>query len=133
MAWTFLDYVDANGSNQIEAWLVSLPIGARRLVRAELLAILVVVGSEDMLGPPCFETLQGTGMFEVKAKVRRDQYRILAWYGPRRRDVTFLAGARKKDYQYIPRTVFDVASRRLAEVRSGTGRVVLTCLLRKSN
>jgi hypothetical protein len=132
MPWTFLDYVDATGSNQIDEWLASLPIGDRARVRAELLAILIVAGSEDLLQPPCFKALQGTRMFEVKLKLQRVQYRILACYGPGRRDVTYLAGARKKN-RYIPHTVFDVADKRRAEILSGGGRVVPTCLLRKIN
>jgi hypothetical protein len=133
MVWTFFDYVDNSGSNQIETWIASLPIGARGPVRAELAAILVIAAPEDFLGPPSFESLQGVGMFEIKLKLKNIQYRILAWYGPARKNVTLLAGARKKNDRYSPRTVFEMAERRRSEILSGIGRIAPTCLLRGSN
>ena len=133
MPWTFLDYVEANGSNQIEAWLESLAVGARKPVRAQLAAILAIASPQERLQPPRFEPLQGVGMFKVTFKLNNVQYRILAWYGPGRRQVTLLAGAIEKNDRYRPPNVFDTADRRRAEILSDRKRVTPTCLLQKSN
>jgi hypothetical protein len=47
MSWTFLDYVDPSGSNQIEAWIDSLPGAARTLVRTKLTAILIMASPQE--------------------------------------------------------------------------------------
>jgi hypothetical protein len=133
MCWTFLDYVDDKGSNQIEAWLESLAVGARKPVRAKLAAILIFASAQQWLQPPHFEALQGMRMFKVRFKLNNVQYRILASYGPSRREVTLLAGAVEKNDQYRPPNVFDTADRRRAEVLSDRKRVTPTCLLQKSN
>lgn len=133
MSWTFLDYVDGKGSNQIEAWLESLPVGARKPVRAKLAAILIFASPQARLQPPRFGPLQGVGMFKVTFKLNNVQYRILAWYGPDRREVTLLAGAIEKNDRYRPLNVFDTAARRRAEILSDRKRVTPTCLLPKSN
>lgn len=132
MCWTFLDYVDSSGSNQIEAWLESLPVGARKPVRAKLAAILIFASPQERLQPPHFEPLPGMRMFKVKFKLNV-QYRILACYGPDRREVTLLAGAIEKNDRYRPPSVFDTAARRRAEILSDRKRVTPTCLLQKSN
>lgn len=133
MCWTFLDYVSSSGSNQIKAWLESLPVGARKLVRAELAAILIIASPQKLLRPPRFESLQGVPMFEIKFKLKNIQYRILACYGPDRRQVTLLAGAIEKNNRYRPPNVFDTAARRRDQILSGRRQVMPTCLLQKSN
>ena len=133
MPWTFLDYVDSNGSNQIEAWLESLSPSARTLVRPRLATILAFASPQERLQPPRFEALQGLGMFEIKFQLKNVAYRILAWYGPGRKEVTLLAGATKKNDQYRPPSVLDTADRRRAEILSDEGRVTTTCLFKESN
>jgi len=133
MFWTFLDYVDSSGSNQIEAWLEALPVGARKPVRAKLAAILLTADAQQRLQPPHFEPLQGKGEFKVTFKLNNVQYRMLASYGPGRREVTLLAGAIEKNDRYRPLNVFDAAATRRAEILSDRKRVTPTCLLQKSN
>ena len=133
MFWTFLDYVDSSGSNQIEAWLEKLPVGAQKKVRAKLVAILLTADAQQRLQAPHFEPLQGVGEFKVTFELNNIQYRILFAYGPERREVTFLAGAIEKNNRYRPPNVFDTAAKRRGEIRSDRKRVTPTCLLQKSN
>lgn len=133
MSWIFLDYVDRNGSNQIEAWLESLPVGARKPVRAKLTAILIFASMQERLLPPHFEPLPGRSMFKITFEKRNVAYRVLACYGPGRKDVTLLAGAVERNDQYRPPGVFDTAARRRAEILSDRRRVTPTCLFGKSS
>jgi hypothetical protein len=134
MPWTFLDYVDTNGCNQIEAWLESLPKGAQTPVRAKLLAILTFASAQQQLRPPRFKVLQGMeGMLEIRFTERRVAYRPLACHGPGRGEVTLLAGATKRNNQYRPPGVFETADRRRAEALSDRRRVTATCLLKTGN
>ena len=133
MSWTFLDYVDSSGSNQIEAWIDSLPSAARTPVRAKLTAILVMGSAQDQLRPPHFEPLHGLSMFKITFEKRNVAYRVLACYGPGRKEVTLLAGAVERNDQYKPPGVFDTAVRRQAEIPSDRRRVAPTCLFGKSS
>ena len=134
MPWTFLDYVDASGSNQIEAWLESLPKGARTPVRAKFAAILTIARAQRQLLPPRFCVLHGVErMLEIKFIEGRVAYRPLACYGPERGEVTLLAGATERNNQYRPAGVLETANRRRAEVLSDRRRVTATCLLKTGN
>ena len=127
MPWTFLDYVDSNGSNQIETWLESRPKG----VRAKLTAILTIARAERQLSGPRFKVLHGAGgILEIRFLEGRVAYRPLACYGPRRGEVTLLAGATKRNNQYRPPGILDTANARWAEILLDRRRVVATCLLR---
>ena len=132
MSWTFLDYVDSDGSNQIEAWLDSLPKPARTPVRARLTGILIMHSVQEQLRPPTFDPLPGRRMFKITFEKRRVAYRVFACYGPERKEVTLLAGAVERNNQYRPPGVFDTAARRRDEILSDRRRVVPTCLFLKS-
>src|SRR4030042_3066584 len=99
MSWTFLDYVDSDGANQIEAWLDSLPRSARTGVRAKLTGILIINRVQQQLRPPHFDSLPGRPLFKINFEKRRVAYRVLFCYGPGRGDVTLLAGAVERNNQ----------------------------------
>jgi hypothetical protein len=133
MSWTFLDYVDSNGLNQIEAWLDTLPRSARAGVRAKLTGILMINRVQEQLRPPRFDSLPGRPLFKINFDERRVAYRVLFFYGPGRKDVTLLAGAVERNDRYRPPGVFDTAARRREEVLSDRRRAVPTCLFLKSS
>jgi len=134
MSWTFLDYVDSNGSNQIEEWLNSLPKSTRTPVRVKLTNILIMHGVQEQLRPPRFDPLgAGRNIFKITFEMRKVAYRIFACYGPGRGEVTLLAGAVERNNQYRPPGVFDTAARRRDEILSDRRRVVPTCLFLKSS
>ena len=136
MPWTFLDYVDANGSSQIAAWLADLPPNTRVKVRSKLLSVIVnhgVLGQP--LGLPLFEALTGShsGLIAIRFQVLGVAYRPLCCYGPRTGDVTLLAGATEHNNHYKPPGVRDTALARREEILADGRRAVPTCLFEEIN
>ena len=134
MPWTFLDYVDASGSNQIEAWLSKLAPNTRNKVRSKLVWML---NNADALGLelPHFERLHGrySELIAIRFEVLRVAYRPLCFHGPRRGDVTLLAGATEHNNHPQPPGIRDTALERRADVLADLRRAVPTCLFEKTN
>ena len=134
MPWTFLDYVDTSGSNQIEAWLRGLRPNTRTKVRSKLLSIF---NNADALGleVPHFEKLHGiySKLVAIRFQVLRVAYRPLCFYGPRTGDGTLLAGATERNNHYRPAGILDAALGRRADVLADWKRTVPTCLLEEIN
>ena len=83
--FTFFDYVDADGINTIRAWMD----GPGRAARAKFnnrLRNLEAAPPGDW-SRPYVDTLTGecAGLFEVRVRVSRQQYRILGFHGPGQR------------------------------------------------
>ena len=89
---TFYDYVDASGSNIIHEWLDTLPVQ----VKVKLNNILVHLEATKVSNwtRPFVDTLtdECQGLFELRAKRGRIQYRILGAHGPGRNMPTLLHG-----------------------------------------
>jgi len=136
MPWTFLDYVGANGTNRIEAWLKELPPGTRTKVQSKLVWTL---NNADALGLPLegyphFETLQGqySDLVAIRFKIRV-VYRPLCCYGPRQGEFTLLAGATEHNNNYRPPGIRETALARREEIRADGRRAVPTCLFEEIN
>ena len=93
--FTFFDYVDADGVNTIRAWLN----GPGRAARAKLNAWLSHLESTSpgQWKRPIVDTLTGecAGLFEIRASIARQQYRILGFHGPGQREATLALGTIK--------------------------------------
>jgi len=125
--WTYFDYVEGNGNNQISAWLHAIPAGARDMFEALL----------DSIRP--FRTLNrdtGTGkldgdcdgLYEFIFKFEGVQYRPLFVYGPNNREITILVGATKTSRRrrtiWDPPEACDTAHRRYRNLQNETAKVV---------
>jgi hypothetical protein len=130
MPWTFLDYVDSGGSNQIEAWLDSLPPGTRQAVESKLTARLLYGREQRELRPPYFKKMRAVNLIEVRFQQGKVVFRILGCYGPGSA-VTLLIGATKTGKQMAPPNAIRTAQRRRDEILSGRRRVAKQCLLER--
>ena len=93
--FTFFDYVDEDGVNTISAWLD----GPGRAARAKLNAWLSHLESTSpgQWKRPIVDTLTGecVGLFEIRASIARQQYRILGFHGTGHREATLALGTIK--------------------------------------
>ena len=88
---TFYDYVDDAGVNVIYAWLNSVPIEVKVRINNRLLHLEGT--QQGNWTRPLVDTLtHGScdGLFEVRSKFKRRQYRILGYHGPDRGNPTLL-------------------------------------------
>ena len=90
--FTFFDHVGEDGVNTIKAWLN----GPGRAVKAKLNAWLSHLESTTpgQWKRPMVDTLTGecVGLFEIRAGIARQQYRILGFHGPGQREATLAIG-----------------------------------------
>ena len=94
MHWTFLDYVEVDGTNVIEVWLESLPIKAQARVDSRILAMMgQIIWPEGWVS--AYEVYDG--ILEMRITNAGIQYRPLGCYGPEQRQFTLLIGAIEKD------------------------------------
>jgi hypothetical protein len=120
---TFFDFVSARGENVIDAWLrKDIPPGARAEIEAQLLVLRAVPTLErpaagDMKKREC------RGLIEVRVDWRKQQFRLLGYYGPERAQVTLLIGAREKGGNLEPREACAIALRRIGEIESRRGTI----------
>ena len=135
MRWTFLDYVDANGANRIEAWLRELSPRMRVKIQSKLVWMLNnadVLGLGGLEAYPRFESLHGqhSGLIAMRFNVRI-VYRPLCCYGPDRGEFTLLAGATEHNDIYRPPGILETALARREEVLADRRRAVPTCLFQE--
>jgi hypothetical protein len=120
---TFFDFVSTRGENVIDAWLRNdIPAAARAAIEVQLLFLrnvqaLTRPAAGDMKGTEC------RGLIEIRVKENRQQYRLLAYYGPERGCVTLLIGAREKGGKLEPREACSIALGRIKAIENGTGGV----------
>ena len=125
MQWTFLDFVDENGTNRIKEWVESLPPSATKRVKAKLNAhILHLQAQTELAGGPYMTSLHGecANLLEIKLRVGRVQYRPLACYGPGQREVTLLFGAEERGGKLKPTSACSRALKRRELVLADTQR-----------
>lgn len=123
--WKFLDYVDFDGTNQIEAWIDGLQHS--RNVRTRLRVILEHL--QDVRGLETdgyVEPLTGncSGLVAVKFRLRELACRPMAFKGPDEGEVTILVGAVKAGRrEYDPRRACEIAFQRQELVEIDRERV----------
>jgi hypothetical protein len=120
---TFYDFINARGENVIESWLLNdIPKDARAEIEVQLFLLRNVQtlqrpAAGDMKGREC------RGLIEIRVRHNRQQYRLLAYYGPQRGQVTLLIGAREKGNKLEPREACSIARRRISDIQEGRGTI----------
>ena len=115
MAWTFLDFVNASGQNEIRVWLDGLP----KKVKAKVNTRLQHLQAEKVLIDTRYtEVLHGEceGLMEIKIEAANVQYRPLAFYGPGDRQITILFPAEERSDRFEPPGACEAALRKREEV-----------------
>lgn len=115
MAWKFLDYVNAQGGNEIREWIDSLDVKRARIKIDVRLRDLQAV---EQLRYPYVEKWVGEpDVYEVRIVFGNVQYRLLGCYGPARREFTLLIGATMRDDKLDPRNAVEVAKTRMPLIK----------------
>ena len=114
--FTIYDYLNHQGHNVIRDWLNEAGPGVK--ARFTILIGLLEATPPGQWTRPVVGSLTGDceGLFEIRAKVQRVQYRLLGFYGTGRREVTLVVGARKSNNRWVPLSIPDTAQRRKADV-----------------
>lgn len=109
-------YKEHNGTIPFIKWLKDQP---QALVE-EFNDRLVYIENELHWEPQYIKKLTGKkhkDLWEVRIKFEKQQYRMFFFLGPGRKEITFLAGAKKKQNKYSPTNVLDTSLKRLNEAR----------------
>lgn len=115
--WRVRQYIQADGSAPVEAWLRE-----HKRFKAKWLWIEenLLCWEPERLPTQYVKPLQGDGrgLFELVFRVQDVQYRPLGFYGPGERTYTLLVGAtkkqgkRSKDTVWDPRNAIELAQKR---------------------
>lgn len=136
-AWTFWDYVDAQGRNQIKDWLDSFRNKKTRTqIRSKLVSLFQLPNAEGALKYPRYEKLLGqhSDLIAIRWERNKIQYRVFACYGNEaRKEVWLLAGGTEQNNHYRPPGILATALERRSDILTGKGRVTETCLLQSNN
>lgn len=120
--FSFYDYVDEAGQNQIRAWFDS--IGAKPKAKLNSRILYLAATPPGQWNRPLVDTLTGEceGLFEIRAQVGRVQYRLLGFHGTGERQVTLVFGARERNDRFEPLSACRQAQRRKAQVEQDPER-----------
>lgn len=123
-----MDFLEADGSNAILAWLDSLRLDKGGVPSAKIkinTRIQYLEGSENWHWPPqLISSLKGyEGIYELRVVHKRVQYRPLGCYGPGQKEFTLLLGAREENDDFKPRQAPAIAQERRAIILSDRERV----------
>ncbi len=122
--WHFMDYRTPAGENQPKLWIEGLAASERGKVRRKLNAKITAFMQMHNLRPPDFESLAGyPGILEMRFKVNKVVYRPLCCYGPGRRQVTILVGAKEIGDKIVPESAPRTAMDRMHAINDD-GRLV---------
>jgi len=112
-SFTFYDYIEDDGTNAITAWLDAR--GPKAKARFNAIIARLRATPKGQWTRPCVDTLDGecTGLFEIRAKVKGVQLRLLGFHheGPDK-EVTLVFGAVEKSNRFVPLSTCQQAQRR---------------------
>jgi hypothetical protein len=117
--WTFLDFLDSDGTNLIRPWLDGLPSKARAKINTRLLFMQATpIWPEQYISA----LKDWPALLELRIVCDGNQYRPLGFYGPGRREFTLVLGAVEKGK--LPSRVLEAAdANRRIVIASGRSRV----------
>ena len=118
--WVFFDFVE-RGENCIQTWInEDLAPSESTDVRTKLNTRLDYMAATAHWDERFVEMLSGDcdGLFEIKFRIRRIQYRPLACFGPGDQEVTLLMGAKEVNDRFRPLSACETAQRRKALIMS---------------
>ena len=109
--WTFLDFVNERGENEIHTWLNSAEV--RKEAKAKINARIATLRGFPIFPEQYFSAYNGwAGIYELRIVFGGVQYRPLGFYGPNPRQFCFLVGGIEKGK--IPKSLL-----RIAETKRG--------------
>src|SRR5258708_3070506 len=115
--WTFLDFIESNGSNPIHEWINDkkrVPIKAK----AKIQRILLQLAGTRLWTRPLASNLDDyPGIVEIRVLWMNTQYRLLGFRGPEGREFTLLFSATEKDDEFVPLNAPVVATNRMLAVK----------------
>jgi len=119
--WTFKDYLNERGDNEIRLWLDSLSKKARIKIDRR---IRYLENVQFFHGEPQYiKQLVGyEGIYEIRVVFSGDQYRPLGCYGPEDGEFTLLIGAFEVGDRFEPRNAPDIAVQRKAIILADRSR-----------
>lgn len=120
--WTFKDYLNERGDNEIRLWLDSLSKKASIKVdrRIRYLENVQYFHRE----PQYIKQLVGyDGIYEIRIVFAGDQYRPLGCYGTHQDEFVLLIGAVERGNRFEPRDAPDLAVRRRHIILSDRSRI----------
>jgi len=117
----FRDFVDQRGRNLIHGWLHSLELDARMEFQ-EVFRTL-----EEIQQPSRNELKPLTGgvcdgLWEVRLKWKKVQYRPIGFQGPGKRQLTLVFVATIRDNKFSPQNACETAKKRKAQVEANPSR-----------
>ena len=114
----FRDYLTETGKNEIDEWLHSLPETTRFDFQQAFRTLEQVLRPNPRYIAPVKG--HGPGLWEVRLKctVEKIQWRPLAFYGPRAREMTLLTVARIRDNKFDPKNVCKTAKQRRGQTEA---------------
>ena len=120
--WTFRDYVNRRGDNEIHEWLNSRHVPKK--AKAAINARLVTLRGFPEFPENYVSAYKGRpGLFELKIRYAGAQYRPFGFYGPGRQEFTLLIGAIEKDGTIAP-SLLDSAEKKREIVNNDTSRAI---------
>jgi Gp49-like protein DUF891 len=121
---SFLTAVGEHGRDEIDDWYWSLPPNARARFKVILEHLRDLPQHQWPSGwvKQLRGLAEGHGIFEIRFTVRNIVYRPLGFFGPDRREFTFLIGAREQGNEFVPRNAIQTAITRKDIVLKERGR-----------
>ena len=107
--WTFFDYVNARGENEILTWLNSSEVPKE--AKAKINARIITLQGFPIFPEQYFSAYKGwDDIYELKIVYGNVQYRPFGFYGPNRRQFCLLAGGVEKGK--VPKSLLEIAEKR---------------------
>jgi len=122
--YTFYDYVNTQGENEILNWLNSAAglrgknkIKFQVAFKERLLGLEGTPASEWRRPPAATLFDDCAGLFEVRIEFKNVQFRLIGFHDPGQKTGTLIFGAKEVNYQFVPSTTCQQAQeiRRLIE------------------
>ncbi|MCX6634509.1 MAG: type II toxin-antitoxin system RelE/ParE family toxin [Acidobacteria bacterium] len=119
-SWTFFDFVNARGENEIHGWLSSaeVPTGAEAKINARI----ITLQGFPIFREQYFSAYRGwDDIYELRIVFAGVQYRPFGFYGPRQRQFSLLIGGIEKGK--VPKRLLEAADERRKIVIADPSRV----------
>ena len=121
--WNWMDYLDRRGRNQIDEWFQHIPDSAEAKIEARML-MMRGLPRNDWASSWVSPYKGVEAIFELRIVHKKIQYRPLWFFGPERRQLTILIGAKEVGDKIEPRTAPQTAQGRRYELLLDPTRAV---------
>jgi hypothetical protein len=108
-SWTFFDFVNARGENEIHRWLNSPTMALE--AKAKINARIITLQGFPIFPEQYFSAYKGwDNIYELRIVFGNVQYRPFGFYGPERRQFCLLVGGVEKGK--VPKSLLEIAEAR---------------------